>query len=157
MDKKLVVAADLAGMALKDDIVCYLKQKGYEITDVGIRKAEEPMYYGLVAAHIAQAVQRGAFTRGIVVCGTGQGVMQVCNKFRGIYCALGYSALAAKKSRIINNANMLALGGLMTTPTVARDIVDAFLETEFCQGETPERVTFLTTLRGQCDGYGQIL
>ena len=53
--------------------------------------------------------------------------------------------------------DMLALGGLMTTPTVARDIVDAFLETEFCQGETPERVTFLTTLRGQCDGYGQIL
>ncbi|MGI6669557.1 MAG: RpiB/LacA/LacB family sugar-phosphate isomerase [Acetivibrionales bacterium] len=157
MDKKIVISSDPAGFELKENIKEYLQEKGYEVTDVGTTDLEKPVYYYEAAENISREVQKGNFQRGIVVCGTGMGVAQVCNKFKGIFCALVESEYAARKCRIVNNSNILALGGFILTPTVAREIVDIFLNTEWCQGEPPHRVEFLKGLRAQCDGFGQEL
>lgn len=156
MSNRIVVSSDPAGFPLKEEIKKYLIDLGYEVTDVGTL-TDRPVPYYQAAENISREILSGNFERGVVFCGTGMGVSQVCNKFRGIFCAVCESTYAAKKCRIVNNSNILALGSFIQTPTVAKEILDVFLNTKWCQGETPERVEFLTNLRSHCDGYGQVL
>lgn len=156
MSKKIVVSADPAGFPLKEEIKKYLVELGFEVTDVGTQEGKPVPYYQ-AAENISREILKGNFERGVVFCGTGMGVSQVCNKFKGIFCALCESTYAAKKCRIVNNSNILALGSFIQTPTVAKEILDVFLNTAWCQGETPERVEFLSSMRGHCDDYGQTL
>ncbi len=155
MEKKLILSSDLAGFALKEEIKEYVESLGYEVEDVGTLTREEPVPYFEVAKRIAEKVQSGEYERGIVFCGTGMGVSQVCNKFKGVFCALVESEYTAERCRVINNSNIMALGGLVVTPPVAKRMVSLFLDTEWCQGETPERVEFLQRLQKPCNDVGQ--
>ena len=155
MDKKIVVSSDKAGYDLKEAVKGYLESKGFEVTDVGTTDVENPKMYYEAAENIAKEVQSGRFERGIVFCGTGMGVSQVCNKFKGIYCALVESKFTAKKCRIINNSNIMALGGNVVTPPLAFEMVDEFLNTKFCEDCDADRTAYLTRMRAQCDVFGQ--
>lgn len=155
--KKIIVSSDPAGFPLKEEIKTYLIELGYEVTDVGTLSPDKPVPYYEAAVNISRAIQKGEFERGIVCCGTGMGVSQVCNKFKGIFCAVAETTYAVWKCRVINNSNILALGSFIQTPTVAKGLVDTYLNTEWCQGESPERVAFLQEMRSHCDDFGQVL
>ena len=157
MNNSIIVSADPAGFNLKEEIKSYLIEKGFEVTDVGTLSPNNPVPFYQAAINLSKQVQSGAFERGIVFCGTGMGVSQVCNKFKGIYCAVVESTYTAKKCRIVNNSNVLALGGFVQTPTVAKEIVDVYLATEWCQNESKERTEMFQEYRAKSDEYGDVL
>ncbi len=109
---------------------------GHEITEVNAPGGDRVPYYE-VARRVAVGVAAHPESRGIVLCGTGMGVSMVANRFPGISCALCETTFAAEKSRILNNANILAMGEFVTTAFVAEQIAKTFLATPFLQGIEP--------------------
>lgn len=135
---KIVMACDPLAVTLKDKIKEHLTEKGYEIFDVG-SKEDDPMLFMYAADNAAKMIRNGQADRGIVLCGSGAGVGIVANKHKGVYCAIVESEWAARQCRIINNANMLALGARIFGEGLAIDTVDAFLNTQWAQGADEKR------------------
>ena len=88
-----------------------------------------------VAKGVARAVAGGAADRGIVCCWTGTGVAMAANKVRGVRAALCVDAQTAAGARRWNDANVMAVSIRLTTPVVARELLQAFFETDVAPGE----------------------
>ena len=127
----IIIGADPSGLSLKNVVKEYLLEKGYDVTDV--TQDNEQAYYS-VGFEVGKAISKKEYDMGFIFCGTGMGVNIVANKFSGVYSALCESVETATLSRKINNANVLAMGGLLITPFLAKQMVDAFLNTEFSYG-----------------------
>ncbi|MBR3295617.1 MAG: ribose 5-phosphate isomerase B [Clostridia bacterium] len=131
---KVAVGCDHGGIVLKDEIMTFLKDNGYEVIDFGTDSTKSVDYpdYGL---KVAEAVKDGIADRGIVMCGTGIGIGITANKVPGIRCAMVSDVYSAQMTREHNDANMIALGGRTLGPGLAVTIVEKFLTTEFSHGE----------------------
>lgn len=136
---KVVLGADPLGFALKQTVKKHLQDEGYEILDVGTQCEDAPVLYIEASDRVAKAIQSGEAERGIVFCGTGMGVSIVANKHKGVYCAVVESQWAARECRVINDANVLALGGRIFAEAMANDIVDTFLRTSWCADSSEQR------------------
>jgi ribose 5-phosphate isomerase B len=124
---KIMVGNDHGGFLLKRDILRYLSQnKNIEITDIGT-DSEEVARYPYYAAKVAGAVSRGRTDRGILICSTGIGVSILANRFKGIRATLCTSTYMAKMCRAHNDSNILCLGGKLTGPLEALDILETWL------------------------------
>lgn len=143
---KIAIASDHGGLQLKNDIVSYLTKLGHEVKDYGTYTLDSCDYpdYGFKAA---QAVANGQSERGIVVCTTGIGMSMVANKVKGVRCALCTSVDMATMTRKHNNANVLALGQKYVDIALAKQIVDAFLTTEFEGGRHALRVDKIENIK----------
>ncbi len=132
---KLAIASDLSGFPLKKAIVEHLKEKhsAIEILDFGIESEETPKPYFEQAPKVAEAIQQGKAEKGILVCGTGQGMAIVANKHKGIYACPVADVFSGERSKIINNANVITLGGWVTAPFHGCEIVDGWLAMEFTE------------------------
>lgn len=130
---KIAVASDLSGFALKKEIVRHLQEKGIDVIDFGIPSESEPQPYFIQAPKVAASVQKGEAEKGILICGTGQGMAIVANKFKGIYACVVTDIFSGERSKIINNANIITMGGWITAPFVGCEIVDAWLSMKFTQ------------------------
>ncbi|MCL2044696.1 MAG: RpiB/LacA/LacB family sugar-phosphate isomerase [Treponema sp.] len=130
---KIAIASDLSGFPLKEAIVKHLRDKNYEVTDFGIPNDQEPQPYFIQAPKVARVIQKGEAERGILICGTGQGMAIVANKFKGVYACVVADIFSGERAKIINNANIITLGGWVTAPFVACEIVDAWLSMSFTQ------------------------
>jgi ribose 5-phosphate isomerase B len=127
---KIALGADHGGVDLKDAIREHLEGQGHEVHDFGTRSRESTDYPDY-ARTVGEAVARGEFDRGILICGTGQGMAITANKVRGVRAAVCLETFSARMSREHNNANVLCLGGRVVGPGLASDIVDIWLRTEF--------------------------
>ena len=136
---KIVIASDHGGFLLKEHIRKYLEDNNYDIEDFGTQSLES-VDYPEFAQKAAEAVAQGQFDRGILICGTGQGISMAANKVRGIRAAVVTESFSAKMSRLHNNANILALGGRVVGPDLATEIVDVWLNTAFEGGRHERRV-----------------
>ncbi|MUH00319.1 RpiB/LacA/LacB family sugar-phosphate isomerase [Scytonema sp. UIC 10036] len=134
---KIILGADFYGFDLKEVIKEYLLDKGIEVEDMGVSDRTMEIPYYETAALVAQRIGNQQAAWGILVCGTGMGMAIIANKYPGVYAAVCENSNAAEKSRSINNSNVLTLGGLITKPEVAKEIVDTWLTTEFTQGWEP--------------------
>jgi len=134
---RLVMANDHRGSRLKRELRERLEQEGHEIVDLGTN-GEESVDYPEFAAPAARAVSEGKYARGILICGSGLGVMYAANRFPGVRAALAHDVEAAEMSRLHNDANMLALSGDRLDAESAWPIVRAWLETPF-EGGRHER------------------
>lgn len=141
---KIAIGSDKSGFLLKEAVKADLISKGHQIVDVGTQDMEHGVPYFEVAPKVAKLIQKNEYEKGILCCGTGMGMSIVANKYKGIYAAVVESVYAAKKSRAINNANILTMGGWVIAPDMGIEIVDAFLNTEFTQDLEEWRKTFLT-------------
>ncbi len=130
---KIAIASDLSGFPLKEEIAKHLKESGYELLDFGIESADMPQPYFLQAPKVAKAIQNGEAEKGILICGTGQGMAIVANKHKGIYACVVDDIFSAERSKIVNNANVITLGGWITAPFLGIQIVDAWLAMQFTQ------------------------
>lgn len=148
---KIVIGADPLGLELKDKVKKHLIEAGHEVSDVGTLDAANPVLYIAASDNVAKAVQSGEAEKGIVFCGTGMGVSIVANKHKGVYCAVVESEWAARQCRLINNANVLALGGRIFGEAMANDIVDAFLNTQWCENFIESRRATITGLFSQVE------
>lgn len=147
--KKIIIGSDKSGYSLKETVKAHLIEQGYEVTDCGTTDIEKPLPYYETAVALAQKVLSGDFEKGILVCGTGMGMSVVANKFKGVYAAICESTYAAEKSRAINDANVLTMGGWITADIMGCEITDKFLSTEFTQGLEEWRQEFLINARAK--------
>lgn len=142
---KIAVACDHGALNLKNAIIAYLTENGYEYEDFGTYTTDSCDYpdYALPAA---EAVASGKCDKGIVVCSTGIGVSIVANKVPGVRCAHCHDAYCAKFTRLHNDANMLAMGEKVVGIGYALQIVETFLTTEFEGGRHVRRVDKITAI-----------
>ena len=127
---KIAIACDHGAFDLKNKLVTVLTDKGYEVRDFGTYSADSCDYPDYIAP-AARAVAAGEYDRGIVLCTTGIGVSIAANKIPGIRCALLSDIWSAKMTRLHNDTNMMALGAGVIGPSLALEIVDVWLDTEF--------------------------
>ncbi len=141
---KIAVGSDHAGYKLKEHVRHRLSAAGHEVTDLGAHSAER-VDYPVYGVRVAKAVVEGEAERGIIVCGTGLGISMAANRIRGCRAAPCTMEYLARMARRHNDANVLALGERVVTPTLADRIVDAFLETGFEGGRHGRRVKMIDT------------
>lgn len=130
---KIAIGSDKSGFSVKEEIKAYLVENGIEFDDLGMKDYAQAIPYYSVADRIADEVQRGQYTRAILICGTGAGMCIVANKHKGVYAVACEGVYSAKMSRAINNANILCMGGWIVGPELAVEMVKSFLNTEWCQ------------------------
>lgn len=121
---RIAFATDEA-TALTDRIKAALRERGHEVVVVG-----EGDPWPDVGRRVGEAVAGGGADRGVVCCWTGTGVSMAANKVAGVRAALCTDAETAAGARRWNDANVLALGLRLTSPTLAEEMLDAFLGTE---------------------------
>lgn len=138
--QNFVIACDHGGFTLKEHLVGYLKaQKITQFTDLGVFSADSA-HFPQQADKAVKAIQSGDAAWGILICGTGIGMSIAANRYKNIYGALCHDVTTARLAREHNNANILALGGRTTGPTLAEDILQAFLNTAFLGGRYQDRI-----------------
>jgi ribose 5-phosphate isomerase B len=138
-NKRIVLSSDHAAIELRQAIATHIQAKGWEAVDIGPTTTESTHYPKHGQAAAAQ-VASGDCALGIIVCGTGQGIMMAANKVKGIRCGVCLDTFSAKMIRAHNDANMLSLGARVVGEGLALEIVDAFIETEFEGGRHATRV-----------------
>lgn len=138
---KIVIASDHAGYKLKEVIKAFLIASANDVQDLGCYNEESVNYPELSHALAKEVVQNN--TRGVLICGTGIGASITANKTKGIRAALCHSVEYAKLSRQHNDANVLCLGGRFTEEELAKEIVEAWLETDFEGGRHQMRVDLI--------------
>ncbi len=137
---KIIIASDHVGFSLKQRIVEHFRLLDVDYLDAGPTEADKPVDYPDYAQMVARAVRYSEYDRGILVCGTGQGMAIAANRLPGIRAALCYNLPTANQSRTNNNANVLCLGNDELTPDEALKIVDAWLTAEFQGGVHASRL-----------------
>lgn len=136
---KIYLAADHAGFEAKDMLVVYLKEKGYEVVDLGTH-AKDSVDYPDYAQKLAKAMKDDPESRGILVCGSGVGMSIAANRFPHIRAALVSEPVSATLTRKHNNANVLCMGSRIIGSEMQKSCVDAFLNTPFEGGRHEVRV-----------------
>ena len=140
---KLSVGSDHGGYAYKEAVKEHLIALGHEVTDCGCFGTESVDYpeFGIAAAEL---VRDGKVDRGIVICTTGIGMSIAANKVRGIRCALCSDLKSAEMTRKHNDSNVLAMGAGIIPLSLALEITDVWLSTEFEGGRHARRIGIIT-------------
>lgn len=142
---KIVIGSDHGGFELKEVLKEHLIQKGFDVSDIGTYDTNSVDYPDI--AHTAcQKVVSGECAWGVLVCGTGIGISIAANKVSGIRCALVSNEYSAEMTKRHNNANMLAFGGRVTGPDLAKNILDAYINAEFEGGRHQNRIDKIKAL-----------
>lgn len=144
---RIVLSSDHAAIALRQAIAAHVVARGWVAVDIG-PTAPESTHYPEHGAAAARRVASGDCRFGIVLCGTGQGIMMAANKVKGIRCGVCADTYSARMIRQHNDANMLALGARVVGEGLALDIVDAFLTAQFEGGRHAARVAMIGALEG---------
>ncbi len=151
MADTIAMGSDHRGYALKQALRAKLEAAGHTVSDFGPHGTES-VNYPEFAARAARAVSNGEAARGIVICGSGLGVMYTANRFPRVRAALVLDADTAAVARQHNDANMLALSGDKTDPATAWQIVQRWLATPFEGGRHAARVAAIDSLTVAHDG-----
>jgi ribose 5-phosphate isomerase B len=136
---RIAMGCDHAGYPLKEALKAFLVEEGHEVLDLGT-DSEETVDYPDFCAAAARAVVQGRADRGIVLGGSGQGEQLAANKVHGVRAALCNDPHLAELSRRHNDANVLAMGGRIVAPHLAREIVRLWLATPFEGGRHMRRL-----------------
>jgi glycine hydroxymethyltransferase len=144
----IVMASDHRGVSLKNELRERLESAGYEVRDYGPHD-DASVDYPAFAAPAARAVSSGEAERGIVICGTGLGVMYTANRFQRVRAALVHDVETARMSRRHNDSNVLALSGDSLAGADAWAIVEAWLVEPFDGGRHARRVAMIDSLTGE--------
>ena len=142
MKKTLAIASDHAGYQMKLSIIKYLEEKGYEVKDFGTDSTDAANYPDF-GHPLAEAVESGRFDSGISLCGSGNGINMVTNKHQGIRGALCWNKEISTMARLHNDANICSLPARYLDLETAREIVDAFLETDYEGGRHDIRISHI--------------
>ncbi|MBI3398102.1 MAG: ribose 5-phosphate isomerase B [Deltaproteobacteria bacterium] len=137
--EKIAIASDHAGSELKEDIKLFLKENGFDVLDMGSSGNKSVDYpdYGIP---VAEKVSRGAFEKGILICGTGIGMSIVANKFANVRAALVNDVYSARMAKEHNDANILVIGGRIAGKGLAREMVKTWLDAKFEGGRHQRRL-----------------
>lgn len=138
-EQTVAVAADHAGLELKDMVKAELQAMGHTVLDLGTHSSDSVDYPDFANA-LAAALGDGRAGRGVLICGTGIGISMAANRHRHVRAALCHDGASARLARAHNDANVLALGARLIGSEVARDCVRTFFTTAFEGGRHARRV-----------------
>lgn len=141
-NKRVVLSSDHAAIALRQAVADHVAAAGWEVVDIG-PTTPESTHYPLHGKAAADRVASGDCALGIILCGTGQGIMMAANKVPGIRCSVCSDTFSAAMIRQHNDANMLSIGARVVGEGLALAIVDAFLNAEFEGGRHATRVDMI--------------
>jgi ribose 5-phosphate isomerase B len=146
-NNRIVLSSDHSAIPLRQAIAAHIAAQGWVVVDIGPITTESTHYpkHGEAAARL---VASGECRFGIILCGTGQGIMMAANKIKGIRCGVCLDTFSARMIRQHNDANMLSMGARVVGEGLAIDIVDAFLKAEFEGGRHATRVEMIGALEG---------
>jgi len=130
----IAIACDSAGFELKHVVMNYLTQNGFAFKDFGAYDATASDYPDM-AKKVARAILDGECTRGILICGTGNGISMAANRFCGIRAAICHDVFSAQAARSHNDANIISLGARVIDEKLAIECLSIFLTTNFSNEE----------------------
>ena len=135
-DKQLLVAADFAGVELKDYICAHLEKHGWTITDIGVKSLDDPNpeMFHRIGLKVGAKIAEGEFERAIIFCGTGMGIHIAASKCPHVHAGVVESVPAALRAITGNGVNVLAMGAFYVAPAMGCDIADAYLSAELGTG-----------------------
>ena len=136
----IYIGSDHAGFKIKGDLLAFLREQDYEVTDLGCF-SEEPCDYPDIAREVGEKVLERAGSYGILLCGTGAGVSMAANRLKGIRAVLGANEDLAEMGRRHNDANVLTMGARTTDLAAMKKIALKFLTTPFAGEERHIRRT----------------
>ena len=145
MKEIIPIASDHAGYELKKIVIDYLKSKDFEVEDMGTYSSDSVDYPDF-AHKVGSAVNNGTYKRGIVICGSGNGVQMTVNKYPHVRCALCWNEEIAQLGRQHNDANIISMPARFVSSELALKMVDIFLNTEFEGGRHQRRVEKINKL-----------
>jgi len=145
MTKRIALGADHAGFEEKEKIKATLDELGIEYVDMGTNSADS-VDYPDYAKKVAEAVSKGEFEQGLLVCGSGTGMAIAANKVKGVRAAVAWSPDIARLARQHNNANILSLPARFMTENDAAGVVKAWFDADFEGGRHEKRVEKITEI-----------
>jgi ribose 5-phosphate isomerase B len=132
---RIGIATDHGGFSLKEDLCVRLAAAGHEIVDFGSHRLDAGDDYPDFVIPLARAVVAGTVERGVAVCGSGVGASVCANKIPGVRAGLVNDHFSARQGVEDDHMNIICMGGRVTGPMLAWDILQAFLAAEFSQAE----------------------
>ena len=145
---RIVIANDHGAVALKKELVSWLKAQGHEVVNLGVDVEVKVDYPDMAVAGCAE-FKKGGYDFGILLCGTGIGVSISANKIAGIRCALIHDLFTAIMAREHNDANFVAMGGRVEYLVPPTEILSAYMHATFQGGRHSERVAKINLLDGE--------
>ena len=145
-EKKILIASDHGGFALKENLKTWLQESGYEVVDYGTNSTESVNYPDF-AKLLAHGIQDQVADRGILICTSGIGMSIAANRYPFIRAALVSTPELAYMSRAHNDANVLVLGAKYIEVDKAKECVNKFLTTAFEGGRHCARVEALERMK----------
>jgi ribose 5-phosphate isomerase B len=132
---KLVIGADHAGFPLKEEVRDHLAKAGHEVLDLGTYNPDLPDDYPDFAELVGEALKRGDAPRGILICGSGVGVCIAANKIPGIRAGMCHDTYSAHQGVEHDDMNVVVMGARIIGPSLAFEVVDAFVGAKFIATE----------------------
>ena len=145
MKEIIPIACDHAGYELKLKVIAHLKERGFDVKDCGTNSTESCDYPDF-AHQVGSALTRGEYKRGIVICGSGNGVQMTVNKYPNVRCALSWTPEIAPLGRQHNDCNCVSIPARFIDEATALKVVDEFLDTPFEGGRHQRRVEKINKL-----------
>ena len=144
----IALGCDHGGLNIKNAVIKYLEEKGIKYKDFGCF-TEESVDYPEYAFKVAKSVINGESELGILCCGTGIGISMAANKVKGIRAAVVSNEFCAEMTRRHNNANILCMGGRVSTEEEAVKYAHIFINTPFEGGRHNRRVDMITAIENE--------
>ena len=132
---RIAIAADHAGMELKNLLKADIGKAGHEVADLGAHQLDADDDYPDFAEAVGKAIVRGEAERGILICGSGVGASIAANKLRGVRAAICHDSYSARQGVEHDDMNVLVLGSRIVGTALAAELVAAFLAAQFTREE----------------------
>ena len=145
---RIAIGNDHTAVDLKNTIVDYLTELGYDVINLGT-DSRESCDYPVYGEKVGRAVADGQADLGIAICGTGVGISLAANKVKGVRACVCSEPYTAKLSRMHNNSNVLAFGARVVGDELAKMIVKEWLDAEFEGGRHQRRVDMIMEIENK--------
>jgi ribose 5-phosphate isomerase B len=143
---RVALATDHGGFDLRLTVIRIIEREGHALLDLGAMELDPDDDYPAFSARVAQAIQAGQADRGVLICGSGVGAGIAANKFKDVRAALCHDTFSAHQGVEDDNMNVLCLGARVIGPSLAAELVAAFLRAEF--SNAPRHRRRLEMVRG---------
>jgi len=139
---RVAIGSDHAGFELKEKLISYFLEKGYEVDNFGTYSLDS-CHYPEFGKKVGEAVASNKSDFGVLICSTGEGISIAANKVEGVRCGIAYNDDVAHFIKAHNNANVIAFGAKYVTLEEAIKRIEIYLSTEFEGGRHQTRVNML--------------
>lgn len=136
---RIALGCDEVGLPLLEVVRGLLTARDVEVLDFGVHTTD-PVLYPNVALEVANTIATGDCDRGILICGTGIGMSITANKVPTVRAALCHDTYSAERARKSNDAQVLTMGSRVIGPELAKQIVSAWLQSDFEGGGSQPKV-----------------